>query len=68
MTTGQQKNIRVWEDKNCFGAIAYLDYRPNEVHHYIFFDGDNMRFVSRTCLVGISEELRRFYGEGETNN
>ena len=59
------KTIRMWESKNCFGDVAYLEYRVyDSFHPYLFYDGVNMRFISRTSLVGISKELRRFYGKG----
>ena len=61
------KTIRIWESKNWFGGMAYLEYQPNESMKYIFCGG-GIRFISRTCLVGISKELRRFYGERDKNN
>ena len=62
------KTIRMWESKNYFGDNAYLEYQPNQSMKYIFCDGINMKFISQTCLEGISVELRRFYGERSTNN
>lgn len=67
MKTGQPKNIRIWEDKTCFGDTVYLEYLPNKKHHYQF-RAEGTLFVSQTSLHGISEELRRFYGERDTNN
>ena len=63
MKIGQPKTIRIWEGKNCLGDMAYLEYRAyDSFHPYLFCDGINMRFISQTCLEGISTELRRFYG------
>ena len=67
MIIGQPKTIRLWEGKNCLGGIAYLEYHHNEEFTYIFCDGGS-KFISQTCLIGISKELRRFYGRRGKDN
>ena len=75
MITGQQKNIRLWENiriwegKNCFGGLAYLNVQRcvNESYRYfVLYDGKSNRIYYSVDNVKIA--MRRFYGQREKNN
>ena len=67
MTTGQQKTIRFWEDRNCFGGLAYAEVVIDDNHNFVIVADGATRTEYRR-MNHVLYEIRRFYGKRNTNN
>ena len=67
MTTGQQKTIRFWEDRNCFGGLAYAEVVIDDNHNVVFVFDATLHSIYRS-MNHVLYEIRRFYGKRNTNN